>query len=81
MKTLIVYNDLESPIQFLVVDGDFSRFHGVIVNAVEGSGFEEEFCDWMFEKDSGERNHKWSTDKSILEDKNWDRVAICTWIP
>lgn len=83
MKTLIIYNDVESPIQFLVVDGDYSRFHGVMVNAVTGTGFEDEFCDWMFDKQTGERNHlgQWSDDKSILENKDWDKVAICTWIP
>ena len=83
MKTLIVFNDIESPIQFLVVDGDYSRFHGVMVNAVNGSGYEAEFCDWMFNKETGERNHSglWSGDKSVLENKDWDKVAICTFLP
>ncbi len=83
MKTLIIYNDIESDIQFLVVDGDYSRFHGVTVNAVNGNGFEEEFCDWMFDKETGERKNlgQWSEDKSILENKQWDKVAICTWLP
>jgi hypothetical protein len=83
MKTLIIYNDIESPLQFLLVDGDYSRFHGVMVNALNGNGFEGEFCDWMFDKETGERNHlgQWSDDKSLLENKNWDKVAICTWIP
>ena len=83
MKTLIIYNDIESPILFLVVNGDYSRFHGVMVNAVNGNGFEDEFCDWMFDKETGERNQlgQWSDDKSIIENKDWDKVAICTWIP
>lgn len=82
MKTLIIFNDIESPIQFLIVEGDFSRFHGVMVNAVNGNGFEGEFCDWMFQKESGERNHTgWTEDKSLLENKEWEKVAICTWIP
>ena len=83
MKTLIIYNDIESPIQFLVVDGDYSRFHGVMVNSTIGNGNEEEFCNWMFNPETGERNHlgQWSEDKSILENKNWDKVAICTFLP
>ena len=83
MKTLIIFNDLESPIQYLVVDGDYSRFHGVLVNSMNGTGFEEEFCDWMFDPETGERNHlgQWSSDKSIIENKNWDKVAVCTFLP
>lgn len=83
MKTLIIYNDIESPIQFLVVDGDYSIFNGVIVNSVNGNGFEDKFCDWMFDKETGERNNlgQWSSDNSILESKDWDKVAICMWLP
>lgn len=38
--------------------------------------------DWMFDKETGERNHlgQWSNDKSLLENKDWDKVAICTWL-
>lgn len=83
MKTLIIFNDIESPIQFLVVEGDFSRFNGVLVNAVKGNGFEAEFCDWMWDPETGERNHlgEWSEDISILENKKWDKAAICTFLP
>jgi len=83
MKTLIIYNEIESPLQFLIVDGDFFRFNGVVVNAVVGNGFEEEFCEWMFDKETGERNHlgMWSEDISIVECKEWDKVAICTFLP
>lgn len=82
MKTLIIYDDLESPLQFMMVDGDYSRFHGVKVNAVEGTGYEKEFCAWMFDEE-GERNHsgQWSEDKALLEDKQWDKIAICTFLP
>lgn len=83
MKTLIIYNEITSPIQFLIVEGDYSRFNGVIVNAMEGSGFEDEFCDWIYDKVSGELNHsnQWSKDVAILENKEWDKVAITTFLP
>jgi len=83
MKTLVIFNDIESPLQFLIVDGDYSRFNGVIVNAVNGTGFEEEFCEWMFDKETAERNHlgKWSEDISVIESKDWDKVAITTFLP
>ena len=83
MKTLIIYNDIESPIQFLIVEGDLSRFQGGMVNSFDGTGFEQEFCDWMFDSETGERNHlgQWSEDKAALESKDWDTVAICTFLP
>jgi len=83
MKTLIIYNDIESPIQFLVVSGDYSRFHGVVVGGVNGTGFEDEFCNWMFDKETGERNHigQWSESKSVVDGKDWDYVAIATFLP
>lgn len=52
-----------------------------MVNAVGGNGYEEEFCNFMFDNETGERNHKWSEDKSLLENKEWDKIAVCTWIP
>ena len=81
MKTILIYNDIESSLQYLIVEGDYSRFHGVMVNAVKGNGYEEEFCNFMFDNETGERNHKWSEDKSLLENKEWDKIAVCTWIP
>ena len=83
MKTLIIFNEIENTLQFLLVEGDYSRFHGVMVNGMNGNGFEDEFCNWMFDKETGERNPlgQWSNDKSIVENKDWDKVAICTWIP
>jgi hypothetical protein len=81
MKTLIIFNDIESPLQYLIVDGDYTRFNGIFVNSVNENGYEDEFCDWMFDKETGEYNLEWSSDKSLIEDKQWDKVAICTWLP
>lgn len=84
MKTLIIYQDFEGPLEFLLVDGDYSRFNGVMVNSATAysNNFEDEFVKWMFNPESGERNHsEWTTDTNILEWKNWDKVAICVFLP
>lgn len=81
MITLIIYNDTENPLLYLLVEGDYSKFHGVKVNSVNGTGFESEFCAWMFDTETGEIKHKFSNDKTLLEAKGWDKVAICTWLP
>lgn len=81
MKTLLILNDIESPLQFLLVDGDYSRFHGVNVNSTIQTGFEEEFCNFVWNVETGILNHIWSEDKSLLENKEWDKIAICTFLP
>lgn len=80
MKTLLLYNDFENPIRFLIVDGDYSRFNGVMINT-DGNGFEDEFIDFTFDKVTGDFNHEWFYDISLVENKQWDKVAVCTWVP
>lgn len=81
MKTLIIYNDIETELKYLIVDGDYSRFHQVCVNSVKGTGFENEFCEFFFEKESGKHKFELSSDVKLLEDKNWDKVVIATFLP
>lgn len=81
MKTLIIYIDFENDPRFVMVDGDFSRFNGVHVNSVSGTGFEEEFCNWFFNNQTGDFNHELSYDTSLLENKEWDKIAITTFLP
>lgn len=79
MKTLLILNDLESDLEYLLVKGDYSKFHGVCVNTAN-SEIELEFCEFVWDED-GQRNHKWSTDVALLQNKEWDKVAICTVVP
>jgi hypothetical protein len=81
MRTLIIYNDIENPLPYIIVDGDYSRFNGVVVNAVQGNGFEKEFCDWMWDEGGVEKHNSWSKDVSIIESKQFDKVAVCTFLP
>lgn len=80
MKTLIIYNQLDQELLYTIVEGDYSRFHGVCVNSTICTGFEQEFCDFLF---GTEGNYKLelSSDVSLIENKQWDKVAITTWIP
>lgn len=79
-KTLIIYNDIESELKFIIVDGDYSRFHGICINSMKSNGFEEEFCNFFFDEE-GRYKFELPTDIKILEDKNWDKVAIVTFLP
>jgi hypothetical protein len=81
MKTLLIYNQIDTELQYALLDGDYSRFHGVIVNATVGNGFEEEFVDFFFNKENGDTNFPLSNDVKLIENKGWDKVAIATWLP
>jgi len=80
MKTLIIYNDIESELKYLLVEGDYRKFDNVIVNSTNGTGHEDEFIQWFFKKD-GDYAFEMSTDKSLLENKEWDKAIITTFLP
>lgn len=80
MKTLLILNDLESDLQYLIVEGDYSKFHGVCVNSTSQTGYEDEFCKFVW-NENGKQKHVWTSDKALIEDKQWDKIAICTFIP
>lgn len=81
MKTLIIYNPLDSELEYVIVDGDYGRFHGIVVNSTINHPHEEEFIKFFFEDETGKFKHQLSSDKSLIEGKDWDKVAIVTWIP
>lgn len=79
MKTLIIFNDCET-IQYIIVDGDYSRFNNIVFNVGIVTELEKECNQWLWD-DDGVLKHIMSTNTSIIEDKQWDKVAIITWIP
>jgi hypothetical protein len=78
MKTLIIFNELER-ISYSIVDGDYSHFHGVIFNSMMEHTFEKECNDFMFDE-NGQYKHKFSNDISLIEKKEWDKVALITFL-
>ncbi len=81
MKTVIIYDDLESNLRYAIVDGDYSRFHDLHINAGNAEPeLESEACDFLFAEE-GEFKIDFSDDKSLLENKEWDKVAIITFLP
>lgn len=79
MKTLIIFNDCET-VRYITVDGDYSKFNNITFNVGVGSELEDECNSWLW-TDEGILKHVFSDDISIIENKEWDRVAIITWIP
>lgn len=81
MKTLIIYNPIDEELKYVIVDGDYSKFHGACINSMNGNGFENEFCDFFFHAETGKFKYKLTNDKSLIENKQWDRIAVVTWLP
>lgn len=80
MKTLVIYNDMMNELKFLIVDGDYSRFNNVCINST-GTGLEEEFADWFFNQETGAFKFELSSNVSLIEGKDWDKVAVCSFLP
>lgn len=59
MKTLICYNEIETDIRFKIVDGDFSRWNGININSMNEHEYIDEFCDWMWESETGKEKNNW----------------------
>jgi len=80
MKTLIIYNDIESNLKYFIVEGDFSRFNGIQFNLTEPTPLEIECGNWLYNEE-GFLNHITSENVEIVEQKQWDKIAVITWNP
>jgi hypothetical protein len=80
MKTLIIFNDIES-IRYSIVEGDVSRFNGVIFNSMMSHEHIEECSNFMFNDEDGMYKISLSNDISLIENKDWDKVALITFLP
>ncbi len=79
MKTLIIFNDCET-IKYAIVLGDYSKFNNITFNTSISSDLEDECNSWLWTSD-GVLKHNFIDDTSIVENKEWDKIAIITWIP
>ncbi|MCE8828355.1 hypothetical protein K0F25_20325 [Bacteroides fragilis] len=80
MKTLIIYNSIDAPLQYAIVEGDYSDLNGVCINSFnEDRTKVEKACDFLFDKD-GRFLLPFSEDISLLNNKNWDVAVVITFI-
>lgn len=80
MKTLIIFNEIES-IGFAVVDGDYAHFNGVVFNSMMNHDHEQECGEFMFNDETGTYKHDFVNEISLVENKEWDKVALITFLP
>lgn len=80
MKTLIIYNSSDSPLMYTILDGDYSELNGVYLNSCEDIELQKKALDLLYKPNSGDFAIALSTDVSIAESKNWDKIACITFI-
>lgn len=55
MRTVIIYDQCDTAIKFIVVAGDATRFDGMYVNSVgNDEALQDEFCNMLYDELSGE---------------------------
>ena len=77
-KTLIILIIGEDEPKFFITNGDYSIFHNIVFDGFLND-IKKECISWLW-NDNGELLHSFSNDIKLIEDKEWDKVAIITQI-
>lgn len=80
MKTLLIYNAIEDPLKYAILEGDYSDLNGAVLSSLYTEEKSIRACELLFD-DCGNFLIDFSEGISLMEDKNWDKVAIITFIP
>ena len=80
-KTLIIYSDLESDNRYALLEGDYTRFNGVMINSFTRQPYCDECTEWLFDQETGDFKIELSSDENLLRNKEWDDFAFITFLP
>lgn len=80
MKTLIIYNVDGYPLRYAIVDGDYSDLNGVHLNSFNEDPEKEKKAEELLWCEKCFFKIDFSEDISLVESKNWDKVALITFI-
>lgn len=81
MKTLLIYIGIESLPEYCIIEGDYSRFHGIVFDGFNDQEYSQECLNFLFDMDTGEFKIEFDSDISLVENKQWDKVALITFLP
>jgi hypothetical protein len=81
MTTLIMYNDCISDMQYTILDGDYSHLNGVAINSGMNQDLERESVELLFDEETGDNLLQFYEDVSIVENKDWDKFCVITFLP
>jgi hypothetical protein len=80
MRTLVFWDEIDINLQWFIVDGDWTRFKHICINGErndEELKLGSELLKLVYNEDTGEKLITMSSDVSLIESKNWDKVIIC----
>ena len=80
MRTLIIYNGIEELLKYAIIEGDYSELHGAMIN-IYSRDKEKKALDLLFDDRTGGFLFELSEDITIVESKNWDKIAVITFVP
>ncbi|WP_044270411.1 hypothetical protein [Bacteroides timonensis] len=80
MRTLIIYNGIEEHLKYVIIEGDYSRLHGAMIN-VFSRDKEIKAIDLLFDNQTGDFLLELSEDITLVESKCWDKIAVITFVP
>ena len=68
--------------QYAIVEGDYSRFHDVTFNIDRATphSYEEECGDFLYSQEDGAKLIDFTLDTSLVENKQWDKIAFITFL-
>lgn len=80
MRTLIIYNGIEEPLKYAILEGNYSELHGAVIN-VYSRDKEIKSLDLLFDNQTGDFLIELSEDITLAESKDWDKIAVITFVP
>lgn len=80
MRTLIIYNGVEEPLKYAILEGDYSELHGAMIN-IHGRDKERKALDLLFDNITGDFLFELSEEVALVESKGWDKIAVITFMP
>lgn len=82
MKTLLIYNSIDEPLRYAILEGDYSDLNGVCINGWNSDPLKsQKACDLLFDSKTGDKLIHFTNDVSLVEGKEWDKVAVITFLP
>lgn len=79
LKTIIILIIGDEEPKFFIANGDYSKYHKIVFDGFMND-IKKECISWLWNENNGELLHNFSTDICLIEDKEWDKVAIITQI-
>lgn len=80
MRTLIIYNGIEEPLKYAILEGNYSELHGAVIN-VYSRDKEIKSLDLLFDNQTGDFLIELSEDITLAESKDWDKIVVITFVP